>query len=220
VEWKNLSQILYGFVKSLDYHEGTLYGFATMKRKAATAKPLAVGYPSFEAGERGRLKFSRDAADYFGPDGLVGPDASNRLRGLVMHDILASVTLPEDLPDAVDRAVATGELPRADREHTLSFLSAEIASVAARGWFSPENRILNEEPIIAADGTELRPDRVILRPDGSATVIDYKFGQPDKKYLDQVRTYMDLYRAMGHAPVSGTIWYVRENGEDEFVEVL
>ena len=220
VEWKNLSQILYGFVKSPDYHEGTLYGFATMKRKAATAKPLAVGYPSFEAGERGRLKFSRDAADYFGPDGLVGPDASNRLRGLVMHDILASVTLPEDLPDAVDRAVATGELPRADREHTLSFLSEEIASVAARGWFSPENRILNEEPIIAADGTELRPDRVVLRPDGSAAVIDYKFGQPDKKYLEQVRTYMDLYRAMGHAPVSGTIWYVRENGEDEFVEVL
>ncbi len=220
VEWKNLSQILYGFVKSTDYHEGTLYGFDTMKRKAATAKPLAVGYPSFEAGERGRLKFSRDAADYFGPDGLVGPDASNRLRGLVMHDILASVALPEDLPDAVDRAVASGELPRADREYTLSFLSAEIASVAARGWFSPDNRVLNEEPILAADGTELRPDRVVLRPDGSATVIDYKFGQPDKKYLDQVRTYMDLYRAMGHAPVSGTIWYVRENGEDEFVEVL
>ena len=220
VEWKNLSQILYGFVKSLDYREGTLYDFASMERKAATAKPLAVGYPSFEAGERGRLKFSRDAADYFGPDGLVGPDASNRLRGLVMHDILASVSLPEDLPDAVDRAVASGELPRADREHTLSFLSAEIASVAARGWFSPDNRVLNEEPILAADGTELRPDRVILRPDGSATVIDYKFGQPDKKYLDQVRTYMDLYRAMGHNPVTGTIWYVRENGEDEFVEIL
>jgi ATP-dependent exoDNAse (exonuclease V) beta subunit len=219
-DWKNLSQVLYGFVGTRDFHAGTPYDFGTMKRKAAVAQPLAVGYPSYEAGERGRLKFSRDAADYFGPDGLVGPDASNRLRGLVMHDILASVTLPEDLPAAVDRAVASGELPRADREHTLSFLSEEIASVAARGWFSPDYRILNEEPILAADGTELRPDRVVLRPDGSAAVIDYKFGQPDDQYLNQVRTYMDLYRAMGHNPVSGTIWYVRENGEDEFVEVL
>ena len=63
------------------------------------------------------------------------------------------------------------------------------------------------------------PDRVVLRPDGSAAVIDYKFVQPEKKYLDQVRGYMDLYRALGHSPVTGTLWYIREDGEDEFVEV-
>ena len=56
-------------------------------------------------------------------------------------------------------------------------------------------------------------------PDGSAAVIDYKFGEPDNKYIDQVRGYVDLYRALGHAPVTGTLWYIRENGEDEFVEV-
>ena len=218
-DWKNLSQVLYGFVGTLDYHAGTLYDFGSMKRKAGPAEPLSVGYPSFGAGERGRLRFSRDAADYFGPDGLVGPDASNRLRGLVLHDILASVALPEDLPAAVDRAVASGELPRTDRDRTLRFLETEIASVSARGWFSPENRILNEEPILAADGSEFRPDRVVLRPDGSAEIIDYKFGQPDEKYRKQVRAYMDLYRAMGHAPVAGTLWYVRENGADDLVEV-
>ena len=51
------------------------------------------------------------------------------------------------------------------------------------------------------------------------TVIDYKFGQPEKKYLDQVRGYMDLYRALGHSPVSGTLWYIHEDGADEIVEV-
>ncbi|MBQ9194014.1 MAG: UvrD-helicase domain-containing protein [Bacteroidales bacterium] len=218
-DWKNLSQILYGFVGELDFHAGTMYGFGSMQRKAGPAKPLSVGYPSFGAGERGRLKFSRDAADYFGPDGLVGPDASNRLRGLVLHDILSSVVLPEDLPSAVDRAVASGELPRADRDHTLAFLSEEIASVAARGWFAPELRVLNEAPVLTPDGAELRPDRVVLTPDGSAAVIDYKFGQPEKKYLDQVRTYVELYRSMGYAPVTGTLWYIRENGDDEWVEV-
>ena len=219
-DWKNLSQVLYGFVGTQDYHAGKLYDFGSLKREAGPAAPLPTGYPSFAAGDRGRLKFSRDAADYFGPDGLVGPDASNRLRGLVLHDILASVTVPGDLPRAVDRAVASGELPREDRDRTLAFLEAEIASVAARGWFAESGiEVLNEAPLLGADGAEVRPDRVVLRPDGSAAVVDYKFGQPEKKYLDQVRGYMDLYRALGHSPVTGTLWYIREDGEDEFVEV-
>ena len=219
-DWKNLSQVLYGFTGTLDYHAGTMYDFQGLKREAGPAAPLRTGYPSFEAGDRGRLKFSRDAADYFGPDGLVGPDASNRLRGLVLHDILASVTVPGDLPRAVDRAVASGELPRQDRDRTLAFLEAEIASVAARGWFAETGvEVLNEAPLLGPDGQEVRPDRVVLRPDGSAAVIDYKFGEPEKKYLDQVRGYMDLYREMGRTPVTGTLWYIRENGDDEFVEV-
>ena len=219
-DWKNLSQVLYGFVGTLDYHAGTMYGFGALKRETGPAEPLRTGYPSFAAGDRGRLRFSRDAADYFGPDGLVGPDASNRLRGLVLHDILASVTVPGDLPRAVDRAVASGELPREDRDRTLAFLEAEIASVAARGWFAESGvEVLNEAPLLGADGAEVRPDRVVLRPDGSAEIIDYKFGEPEKKYLDQVRGYMDLYRALGHSPVTGTLWYIRENGDDAFVEI-
>ena len=219
-DWKNLSQILYGFVGTQDFHAGTLYGFGSMERKASPAAPLETGYPSFPAGNRGRLEFSRDAADYFGPDGLVGPDASNRLRGLVLHDILASVTVPGDLPRAVDCAVDTGKLPQEDRDRTIHFLEAEIASVAGRGWFATEDvRILNESPLIGPDGTELRPDRVVLRPDGSARIIDYKFGKPDEQHVRQVRSYVDVYRALGHAPVTGTLWYIRENGTDEFVEV-
>ena len=219
-DWKNLSQVLYGFVRTTDFHAGTMYDFGSMERKAGPAEPLSVGYPSFPAGDRGRLKFSRDAADYFGPDGLVGPDASNRLRGLVLHDILAAVTVPGDLPRAVDRAVASGELPRADRDRTLRFLEAEIASVADRGWFAEEGvRVLNESPLIGPDGADLRPDRVVIGPDGSAAIIDYKFGVPEKKHQDQVRTYMGLYRALGHAPVTGTLWYIREKGEDEWVEI-
>jgi ATP-dependent exoDNAse (exonuclease V) beta subunit len=220
VDWKDLSQVLYGFVGTQDFHTGTMYDFGSMERKASPAAPLETGYPSFPAGNRGRLEFSRDAADYFGPDGLVGPDASNRLRGLVLHDILASVSVPGDLPRAVDRAVDAGELPREDRDRTVHFLEAEIASVAARGWFATEDvRILNESPLIGADGTELRPDRVVLRPDGSALIIDYKFGKPDAEHVTQVRSYVDAYRALGHASVSGTLWYIRENGTDEFVEV-
>ncbi|MBQ3723106.1 MAG: UvrD-helicase domain-containing protein [Bacteroidales bacterium] len=212
-DWKDLSQILYGFVLSTEYHAGTMYDFASLERKAGPAEPLETGWPSFPAGDRGRLKFSRDAADFFGPDGLVGPQASNRLRGLVLHDILSAVKVPEDLPRAVDRAVASGALPADDRAHTLAFLTARLESVAERGWFDGSGvEILNEASLIGTDGQELRPDRVILREDGSVAVVDYKFGRPEAGHRDQVARYEDLYRRMGHADVSGYLWYV-ESGE-------
>ena len=122
-----MSHILYGFVGKMDYHAGTMYDFGSLERKAGPATPLETGYPSFPAGDRGRLRFSRDAADFFGPDGVVGPAASRRLRGLVLHDILASVKLPGDLPGAVERAVAAGgsvKMPKyaTDTDFTLAYV--------------------------------------------------------------------------------------------------
>ena len=124
----------------------------------------------------------------------------------------------------LDKKITLIESCKCQRERELQTLNelkqAEIASVAARGWFADSGiEVLNEAPLLGTDGAEVRPDRVVLRPDGSAAVIDYKFGQPEKKYLDQVRGYMDLYRALGRSPVTGTLWYIREDGEDEFVEV-
>ena len=212
-EWKDLSQILYAFVRGAEYHAGTMYDFGSLERKAGPAEPLETGWPSFPAGDRGRLRFSRDAADFFGPDGLVGPQASNRLRGLVLHDILSAVKVPEDLACAVDRAVASGALPADDRAQTLSFLSSRLDSVSARGWFDGSGvEVLNEASLIGTDGKELRPDRVILRADGSVVIVDYKFGRPEAGHRDQVARYGELYRGMGHKDVSGYLWYV-ESGE-------
>ena len=211
--WKDLSQLVYAFVHATEYHAGEMYDFASLARKAGPAEPLETRWPSFPAGERGRLKFSRDAADFFGPDGLVGPQASARLRGLVLHDILSAVKVPGDLGAAVDRAVAAGALPADDRESVLAFLGGRLDDVASRGWFDGEGaEVLNEASLIGTDGREHRPDRVVLRTDGSVVVVDYKFGRPETEHRDQVARYEDLYRRMGYGEVSGFLWYV-ESGE-------
>ena len=70
--------------------------------------------------------------------------------------------------------------------------------------------------MFAPDGSVHRPDRVVEAPDGSISVIDYKFGAEHGSYLRQVRRYMALYRAMGYASVHGYLWYVPE---DKIVEV-
>ena len=141
----------------------------------------------------------------------MGAAASNRIRGSVLHGILSRIGVPEDLPGAVDAAVSQGELSARDREETLSLLGGRIASVADRGWFAPGMQVLREAAVLSPDGNELRPDRVVIFPDGSVAVVDYKFGAPKDSYLFQVRRYVNLYRKMGYRKVEGYLWYLEDN---------
>ena len=216
-KWKNFGHILYAFTSGADYHRGEPYDFNSLERKKAEETPVYPGYPSWA--ERGRLRFSDEAYDYFGPDGSVGAHASARRRGLVLHKILSGVINPEDLPRAVDAAVMSGELEASDRNGTLEFLKAELESVKQYGWFSDASaRILNESAILAPGGALSRPDRVVLRSDGSVDIVDYKFGQVQEKYQRQLGRYARLFKEMGHSPVRTFIWYIREGEDDEIVK--
>ena len=230
-EWTNFAQILRAFTKTDTYHLGEPCDFTTIKRKSTGKTRLSPGYPSWPLNssvdddpdvpptERGRLKFSADAYDYFGPDGSVGAHASNRRRGIVLHNILSSVLVPEDLPGAVDAAVMSGELEAADRDGTLALLKEELEGVKQYGWFTDGTaRILNEASILVRGEKAARPDRVIVRSNGSVDIVDYKFGQVEEKYSRQLGRYAKLFRQMGYSPVTTYIWYIREDSVDEIVK--
>ena len=158
---------------------------------------------------RGRLKFSADALDFFSDQGKTGVAASNRIKGVVLHDILSRVERPSDLAGAVKTSVLSGDLTEAEAEEVSALLSVRISEVASMGWF-PEGKgcVLNETSLIDTDGNIYRPDRVVLG-DGKVHIIDYKFGEQDSRYLRQVRRYADIWRRMGYEKVYSYLWYVQ-----------
>jgi ATP-dependent exoDNAse (exonuclease V) beta subunit len=210
-EPKDMSQLLYTFVNTEQYSEGTPYPLGTLVREKDGLEPIEAGYASFPADSGSRLKFSPEAADYFGADGSTGLEASRRIRGTVLHGILSRVLTPADLPAAVAAAIASGELPADARAETLALLQERLASVESRGWFKADVKVLSEAAIIGPDGREYRPDRVVLHPDGSVDIIDYKFGHPEERYNRQVQRYMSLFTQMGHPQVTGFLWYLEDN---------
>lgn len=175
------------------------------------------GDESADVRERGRLKFSADALDFFSEDGEAGVSASNRIRGVVLHDILADVIRPDDLDNAVRKSLQSGDITLSEAEEVRSLLSERIAEAAAYGWF-PDGAadILNESTLIDTDGGMYRPDRVVLA-EGKVMIVDYKFGMHDRRYERQLRKYADIWRRMGHGDVSAYIWYVHTG---EVVEVI
>ena len=166
--------------------------------------------------ERGRLKFTADALDFFSKDGETGVSASNRIKGVVLHDILAHVNVPEDLEGAVRQAVQAGELTGAEADEAYRLLSERIAAAAGRGWFpSDADRILNEASLIDTDGQICRPDRVVIA-DGKVIIIDYKFGEHHGIYERQLKKYAGIWSRLGYEDVTSYLWYVHT---DEVVKV-
>ena len=221
---KDFSQLLHAFLGTCNGLEtargeeadtvrftmGSGYDYSRMQRKISSRTgSFPAEFSSFPLG--GRLRLSSDAADFFGDDGTSGPAASRRLNGIVLHDILASVRYPSDIETAVLAAVNDGRLSSDEGHEDLRLLCERVESVRGLGWFpesgSADVRIFNESTIIASDGNEYRPDRVIETPSGTV-IVDYKFGERKDSYLYQVRRYMRLFRQMGRPNVSGYVWYV------------
>jgi hypothetical protein len=209
---------LYLFLKGADeFVCGQPYDFTRMKRKGkAGTRVLSAAYPSIPPG--GRLAPSSDAADFFGPDGAAGPDASVRLRGIVLHDILAEVISPADLDAAVDAAVRDGRLDAAAGESARTLLRERIA--AHPGWFPVASdsgvKVVNEQDLFDAAGKVERPDRVVVRG-REAVIVDYKFGREEESYRRQLRRYARLWHELGYEVRGAYIWYVED---DKTVEVI
>ena len=103
---------------------------------------------------------------------------------------------------------------RSKAESLKNQIMDHIEKSGVHDWFNGNYLLYNEASIIYRDGGALqtrRPDRVMIRPDGTAIIVDFKFGREREEYLHQVQEYMDLLHKMGYPKVEGHIWYVYKN---------
>ena len=214
--FKNLSQVLFAFLNGEEeFIAGKPYDFSRLEREDKSAQtPFPGQYPSFPLD--GRLTPSQEADDFFGDDGRVGLEASPRLRGIVLHDILSEVVRPADLAGAVQAAVRDGRLDAEGGEAALALLGAGIA--AHPDWFpdapGPDVRVLNERTLYDASGREFRPDRVVLRG-REVTVVDFKFGGENPAYHRQVERYAKLWHELGYQVRGAYLWYVPDGKTEQ-----
>ena len=231
-EWKpsftDFSQILYWFLIAPDkmkgvrksegegfvrFDVGELVDFNAMRKSdASDSHVFPAGddkYPSYSLNPGLRLKLSADALDFFAEDGTAGVEASNRIKGVVLHDIMAGILVSSDVGRAVDAACASGNLSYDQADHVKELLRCRMAEVEGKGWFPDDpSKVLVEADIVDVDGQVYRPDRVVM-DNGKVLVIDFKFGQHHKKYERQMKTYSEIFRRMGYADVTAVLWYLQ-----------
>lgn len=156
----------------------------------------------------GRIEELREGIGHFDRE-------QRRHFGTLMHAILSEIETADDALPALERAVARGDLRESERAEAEERLRLLLSEPVARPWFDGSGEVLTERAILSAGSAVRRPDRVLLYPDGSAVVVDYKFGKPRQSYARQILDYARLLQAMGYSPVRAYLWYL---GEESHVE--
>ena len=135
--------------------------------------------------------------------------------GKLLHSIFAAIRTMDDINPQVDNMLSQGLIETAAKAQEIKkMIPKHIEASGVQSWFDGTYTLFNEASIIYRDGGVLqtrRPDRVMIKPDGTAIIVDFKFGRDREEYLHQVREYMDLLRKMGYPRVEGHIWYVYNN---------
>lgn len=146
-------------------------------------------------------------------------DTDPRSEGNLMHAVMERVQTIHDLHASVGRLHRKGLVSKEKGEEMEAFLMERMQGKDVREWFDGSARAVCERPIIGGRRGVRRPDRVMIKLDGGAVVIDYKFGtstSSHKKYMRQVRDYVERLRVSGKfTSVRGYLWYVKEGKVEE-----
>ena len=137
------------------------------------------------------------------------------MRGNCIHEAMSSVITRDTASEAVHHFYrTTSDDYRAlfSEDELQARIAHYLENEKAKGWFERDVNVINEQTILLPNDDEhRRPDRVIVSPDGTATVIDYKTGKPENKHQIQVAAYGKRLREMGFDRVKASLWYLESN---------
>ncbi len=117
-------------------------------------------------------------------------------RGNLIHDLMALIKTEKDIPFALDSFLSSGKISK-EQVAVLERIVLEITHHQKLvSYFNEVNKIYNEQNIISSNGEFYRPDRIVILPNGKATVIDYKSGKESPRHESQILTYKQLLEQM------------------------
>jgi ATP-dependent exoDNAse (exonuclease V) beta subunit len=151
------------------------------------------------------LKLKLHGENYFSSESQAIRKRIN--YGKLMHEIFEGINTPADISVAVRKMVLEGKLAEEESAGIEKRVNEMIGNPQVSDWFMPDNQVLKEAGILLPTGVTRRPDRVILK-NKKTTIIDFKFGEENSHYSEQVNQYRNLLLDMGYQNIEAFIWYV------------
>jgi ATP-dependent exoDNAse (exonuclease V) beta subunit len=153
------------------------------------------------------LKLKLHGENYFSADSEVRKKIN---YGKLMHEVFEGINTSEDISYAVRKLVLEGKLAEDESAEIEKKINEMVSLPVISDWFAVENKVMNEAGILLPSGVTRRPDRVIFK-NGKTTIIDFKFGEENPHYAEQVDQYRILLTEMGYNNIDAFIWYVDKN---------
>ncbi len=154
------------------------------------------------------LKLKLHGENYFSPYNIETREKIN--YGKLMHEVFGNIKTSGDISGVIKKMVLEGRISQDESSDLEKKIFSLISTPPASDWFLAGNNILTEAEILIPHGSTRRPDRIIITKD-KTIIIDFKFGEENPHYIDQVLNYRSLLNEMGYSVVEGYLWYVDKN---------
>ncbi len=133
--------------------------------------------------------------------------SSQRAKGKLIHEILASVKTSKDIQKAVNLFLSKGVIDNNEAKSISHIINQITGHPAIEKYFTDDVLIKNETEILDSDGKIVRPDRVVIQGD-EIIVIDYKTGEKEDEHITQVNGYKQAFYNLGYKTVKGFLVYL------------
>jgi ATP-dependent exoDNAse (exonuclease V) beta subunit len=184
------------------------YGEIPENKSETTDKKDLISSSYFVSQTMESLKLKLHGENYFSSESQTIRKKIN--YGKVMHEVFEGINTPSDIPNAVRKIVLEGKLSEVESDDIKRRVNEMIKIPQVADWFMHDNIVLTEAGILLQSGATRRPDRVIFKM-GKTTIIDFKFGEENSHYSEQVNQYRDLLLDMGYKDIEAYIWYIDKN---------
>lgn len=143
--------------------------------------------------------------------------------GKILHYLFSTINTTDDIDTSLAQLEMDGLIEESGTniKRLRDMLHKRFSNRQVADWFSSRWTLFNECTILDYDAAtdtvrEHRPDRVMKdEKTGEVVIVDFKFGSPRPKYVEQVNRYKALTQNMGYPNVKGYLWFVYSNRIEE-----
>lgn len=128
--------------------------------------------------------------------------------GNQFHLAISSIHNHGEINKVIHQLIQSGEVEQAFEQQLKQDLEQLFSTAAYNRLFEGAVDILSEQSYIISKNEQIRPDKIILKPD-KTVVLDYKTGQPLKKHKKQLEQYCSVLQEMNYPNVEAHLFYTR-----------
>lgn len=127
--------------------------------------------------------------------------------GNSVHQVLALIISKEDIDKALNTSLEKGVINITQKEEIRKAIENIVFHPQLSEFYNSGYKIFNERAVICENGI-LKPDKVVLKTNNQALLLDYKTGQKLEKHKYQLESYSAALQDMGFDVVQKTLIYI------------